>query len=509
MRIDKFAIKSAWKNLEGFSVNFSEDRDVAVIIGQNGSSKSNLLEALIRVFRDIDLEEPSPFAYAIDYYMNGSQVHIEAEIERNAKAEVDGKIISAIKLRADWIPRYIVGYYSGSSDRFEELFQHHDKLALDDALAKKTGETLTFRRFICARPVHGLFALLAFYLRKDNDITNFLKDFPRIEGFDSTLLILHKPDWAKKGAKAENFWGAKGPVRDLLDSFKRHSLAPFTHIVPKDFRHRGKRELMYLHLPDISSLHALAAEYGSDPRIFFQALDTMRLSNLIADFRVRVRVVGASNAIHTRQLSEGEQQLLTVLGLMKFTQDAGSLYLLDEPDTHLNPAWGLEYLSRLRKIGGIDRDSHTILTTHDPLLVAGLLKEEIRVMSRTQDGKVMALEPDESPRGIGVAGVLTSKLYGLESQLDQFSLRVLKRIYQISVLKNYPLRQRHLGRLRKLVPGLTPSDSSPDPYRNIAKLAYQKAIDDIVKSDSDIKLKSEAIKQLASMLYQRSLDTER
>jgi hypothetical protein len=34
-------------------------------------------------------------------------------------------------------------------------------------------------------------------------------------------------------------------------------------------------------------------------------------------------------------LSEGEQQLLMVLGLMRFTKSHQSLVLLDEPDTHL------------------------------------------------------------------------------------------------------------------------------------------------------------------------------
>jgi len=35
--------------------------------------------------------------------------------------------------------------------------------------------------------------------------------------------------------------------------------------------------------------------------------------------------------------SEGEQQLLLVLGLLKFTAEEEALFLLDEPDTHLNP----------------------------------------------------------------------------------------------------------------------------------------------------------------------------
>lgn len=507
MKILNLSITSDWKNLKGFTVNFNKDSDIAVLLGKNGSAKSNLLETIIKIFRDIDLKQPSPFSYNIEYSLNNNIVVVEADINKVARAKVQNKNISFKDLKDNWIPRYIVGYYSGASDRFQELFHEHDKEALKGTLSSvNPNEKLSFRRFICARPVHGLFALLAFYLSHDDEIVDFLENYPRIESFDSALIILEKPKWAKTDSSSENFWGAKGPVGELLKSIKKHSLVPFTRSVNvlTDFRHRTKKELVYLHLPDLDSLHNLASEYGQDPRAFFQALDTMRLSDLIADFRVRVKVKGASAAIHTRQLSEGEQQLLTVLGLMKFTQDEGSLYILDEPDTHLNPAWGLDYLDRLRKIGGINKNSHTILATHDPLLVAGLLKEEIKVLSRDNNGIVSAIEPEESPRGTGVAGVLTSELYGLESQLDNFSLKVLKRIYEISMLEDYPQKQKHLKRLRKIVPGLTATDTSPDPYRNIAKLAYKNAVDKIVLSDTTSDIKIKAIENLASYLYKES-----
>jgi predicted ATPase len=506
MRVDKLEIKSEWKNLEGFKIDFDESRDVAVIIGKNGASKSNLLETLIRIFRDIDLKLTSDFAYSIIYRIGKDIVRVETEVDKRAKGFVNDKPVTQEELRTSWTPRYVVGYYSGTSDRFQELFLQHDKIALDQTLekGKKKVESLAFRRFTLARPVHGLFALLAFYLSEDKQVVDFLRDFPRIEAFDSTLLILHEPDWAKPGAKAEDFWGAKGPVRKLLESFRSYSLAPFIHQVPKEgSAGNAKKEVMYLYLPDLKNLHLLAKEYGQNPREFFQALDTMRLSRLIDDFKVKVRIKGTTKAVHTRQLSEGEQQLLTVLGLMRFTQDEESLYLLDEPDTHLNPSWGLEYLDRLRSIGGINKHSHTILATHDPLLVAGLLKQEIRVLMRNTKGRVIAIEPEESPRGTGVANVLTSQLYGLESQLDNFSLKVLKRIYEVSMMENYPLRERHLARLNKLAPDLAPTDSYPDPYKNIAKVAYEKALEAIVSSENSDNWKDEATERVTSFLYEK------
>src|SRR6185503_10719492 len=94
---------------------------------------------------------------------------------------------------------------------------------------RNTSESrLELRSFICARPVHGLFALLAFYFSDDEHIASFLSEVPRIESFDSVLIVLRKPRWARKGSKPEDFWGASGPVKTLLESFMRHSLAPFS-----------------------------------------------------------------------------------------------------------------------------------------------------------------------------------------------------------------------------------------------------------------------------------------
>ncbi|MCA1755447.1 MAG: AAA family ATPase [Spirochaeta sp.] len=513
MRIRRLEILSEWKNLNGVRVEFDAKRDITVIIGRNGAAKSNLLETIIAIFRDLDLKEESRFAYRLDYQIYGSDVTLQAEVGRHPMGVVDGQPVALQEIRKRWSPTYVVGYYSGVSDRFEELFRKHDLLARNKTLAKGDDAeptTLELRNFTYARPVHGLFALLAFYFAEDKVATDFLCSMARIEAFDSVLIVIGKPSWAKRNRGPEQFWGARGPVRDLLERIRQHSLAPFTRSVrvDRDFARRSTRELTYLYLPDLTALRSVAQEYGSDPRFLFQALDTMRLSWLIEDFRVRVRVRGSTGGIHTRQLSEGEQQMLTVLGLMRFTQHEESLYILDEPDTHLNPAWGVEYLSNLRDIGGINRHSHTIIATHDPLLVAGLCRDEIRVLRRSDDGRVTAMVPDENPRGQGVASVLTSPLYGLESQLDPFSLRVLKRIYDVTFEPATEKRTRNLRRLRRLVPSLETGESSPDPFRNIARDAYQLAQDIALQGNIPHGRKRAIVERLAGNLFEEATESK-
>ena len=129
------------------------------------------------------------------------------------------------------------------------------------------------------------------------------------------------------------------------------------------------------------------------------------------------------------QLSEGEQQLLTVLGLMRFTHEDESLFLLDEPDTHLNPIWKLRYFDEIEKVVRLQDeastgDSQLIITTHDPLMIGSLRKEQVRIL-KCDGGKVTVETPDENPQGMGFAGLLKSELFGLRSTVDTETLRRL------------------------------------------------------------------------------------
>lgn len=60
MKVDKLHIRSRFKNLENVEVDFDEDHLMTVVVGRNGSGKSNVLEALVAIFRNLDLGEAPP-----------------------------------------------------------------------------------------------------------------------------------------------------------------------------------------------------------------------------------------------------------------------------------------------------------------------------------------------------------------------------------------------------------------------------------------------------------------
>jgi restriction endonuclease S subunit/predicted ATPase len=456
----RFRLIELWledfKNLTDYTVRFNPAHSIDVVLGWNGTGKSNLFEALVIIFRDLSKwYEKNQWpkipmkGYQLRYIIDGKTVEISwcpGEMKRpkltmqlpqdNSKDANKPKTITRVELP---LPRFIFGYYSGPTNRLAEHFlpmkqDHYERLL---KATSDDPDTLTHlleqRQFFCAENHHAKYVLLAFCHKEDADISRFLEDRLRIVGFESALFIIRKPRWAKKGQTAEDFWGAQGIMRRVMERLRRFAIAPMVveQTVPDGFRSQ-REDHYYFFLPDLQSLHDFAAEY-QDARTFFLALESTDFSELIYDVKIQVRIKSTNTEevpITFHELSEGEQQLLMVLGLMRFTKSHQSLVLLDEPDTHLNPHWSIEYLKLLTRLMSEDANqseeqqtSQILMSTHDPLVIASLFKEQIHLLRRDwQTGVCKWNQPSVNPRGLGFTGILTSEMFGMRSDLDEETL---------------------------------------------------------------------------------------
>ena len=85
MRLDELYI-GEFKNLRDLHVDFDAGSPYTVIVGENGAGKSNLLEALTLIFRQLDLGRPAPFDYRLSYRCRDHDVKIEASGKLSLKA---------------------------------------------------------------------------------------------------------------------------------------------------------------------------------------------------------------------------------------------------------------------------------------------------------------------------------------------------------------------------------------------------------------------------------------
>ena len=431
MRIDSLTIDD-FKNLKNFHIDIDETQLTSVFIGRNGAGKSNLLEAIVIIFRDLDLNvQTSEFSFEIRYKCSGHNIWVKSDkAKKNRLFEIDGKECTRAafyKMREQVLPAHVFAYYSGPSNRLEKHFAKHQKKFYDALLA---GEEETMRPLFYARLIHSNFVLLAFFSFFEEKNKEFLRKYFDIDAVESILFVLKKADWVKGKEHAKSdFWGARGIVRNFLDSLYTYALAPIkeTASFEEDIK-TIKKEVTYLYLKDQEKLQEFAAQYGDNTE-FFKHLESTYISDLIQEVRIKVRKTDGA-IITFNELSEGEQQLLMVLGLLKFTHAKESLFLLDEPDTHLNPAWKFEYLGLIKEIVGQSESSQVIISTHDPIVIGGLNKEAVTIFDRSVSGTTVKT-PDVNPKGMGVAGLLTSDLFGLPTTLDTETQNALDRMRQL------------------------------------------------------------------------------
>jgi predicted ATPase len=487
MHLQRIKLPS-FRNLKNFEITFTErveDPNVEggqrtfnshAVIGANGAGKSNLIEAIITIFRDLDLYQPASFDYEIDYSIRDHEIRLAAANGKRPIVMIDGKRGSAKQLSdeaREYLPSNVFVYYSGKNDRIEQLFQDHqerfnklmeitteeylpEQLLLNftgkenqveaiaehkrraDRRREQLGEDQLRRLFYC-RSGHSQLVLLACLLSKDEMFTQILKDL-NIEELDSALFVLKQPYRLRQPNEKDilegdkRFWYAHGTeVSEFLDKLWQLAIAPIEDTVSKQIDFRGrteKQQQLYLFLPNKEKLQQLGELVGEADR-FFRYAEASYLRDLIEEVRVNFKLKDADGNINFSQLSEGELQLLTVLGLMRITKTDHCLFLLDEPDTHLNPIWKLRYFEEIEKVvfknehETLAGDSQIIITTHDPLMIGSLRLEQVKIL-RKEHGQSTVETPVEHPQGMGVAGLLKSEMFGLPSTLDRPTLRKLE-----------------------------------------------------------------------------------
>ena len=167
------------------------------LIGQNGTGKSNLIEALITIFSDLDLDRPqAPFDYELEYSIRGQHVRVQADTTRQKLPFVwlDGKQESQgflVKHDREYLPSHIFAYYSGKNERIESLFRTHQERYKQ--LLRQDNDDLVRRLFYC-RGGHSQLVLLACLL-SDDRVFKKLLDNLNIESIESA-----KPNAACSGA---------------------------------------------------------------------------------------------------------------------------------------------------------------------------------------------------------------------------------------------------------------------------------------------------------------------
>ena len=146
--------------------------------------------------------------------------------------------------------------------------------------------------------------------------------------------------------------------------------------------------------------------YRSDSHYVSETVPTLASDQRVMRFKfVRFRKRGVVQPMMLKELSDGEHQLLHSLGLCLLFRNTNSLFLLDEPETHFNPDWRANFISRLRKClpGTENVGQEMLIATHTPFLISDSKRDKVLVFAKDKaSGAVSISLPDYNTLGASI-----------------------------------------------------------------------------------------------------------
>lgn len=201
-----------------------------------------------------------------------------------------------------------------------------------------------------------------------------------------------------------------------------------------------------------------------------------------------VKVTTAEGTLPLEALSQGTAALLGWIGIllqrlyeMPDTSvppaQRYALVMIDELDAHMHPAWQQALIPHLKTLFP---NIQFLATTHSPFLAVGRRASEIVRLARDlKTGKVHGEPVEYDTKKMGVANVLTSYLFGLESAVDYDLQRDLRRKRKLATKPKLTGAERfELASLTKRLQDVDAATMFRDPL-------YQRFVQEMTRRDDE------------------------
>lgn len=358
MKLLSLKITSDFRNLKDFNINFNPVNDTYVIIGNNGTGKTNILEALSSVFSVLLAHSQDfLFGFILRYEINSIEYRIKYKIEtRTAEYVRNGVVVNESDMT---YPNRIICNYSGEDTRmWNDYYKKPNEDYMDSVRTAVIPTTLSM---VYIDKTMWKYILLCMLTSRNANCAfdKFLTDKLNIAttGIDSIKIVLDE-------AKLER-WSIENQITLFLNQL-RHRLGSgyvLTSNNVEDFNPNedDARELFYKYVG--------ASQVINDLNIFY------------------------NHGIESAYLSEGEKKMMVILFILEAIADERTLVLMDEPDSHLH----ISRKAELNEMFSNMEHRSNIITSHSPTLTASFekgSKESIIMLDKKKNGNVEVINRD-------------------------------------------------------------------------------------------------------------------
>jgi len=427
----KYVRITGYKNLVETVLSFETSETPIAIIGNNGTGKSNLIEGLLHIFVGLYYDQPPAFGFQIKYAVHDRAVDIRSGVDSNDyEVTIDDSPISRARFRK-WVrepdvmppfPSQVFSYYSGTCDRIENIVKKYNRSYLYKL--RQQSRDLE-RQFVFSDISQAEWILVGLIAHQHHALLEEMG----VGELNELKLTLQPPE-SYVGDDDPTYWGTKGAIREFLAEVEFVARDKYEPYARRNWMSNRETRVYTLDTERVVKLGEVLEKRGANLYSLLQALAARKI--LVAN-EFDIVHQGTQTNYRTDALSEGEKQLLCVIGGLTLVQNTECLVLLDEPDTHLNPAWSWRYNNLLKQALTSQQhtSSTTLIATHDPILISGLTREQV-LIARNEGNQLMYEQPHRDPRGQGVANILVSEYFGLPSSLDENTQSLLDERLQIA-----------------------------------------------------------------------------
>ena len=176
---------------------------------------------------------------------------------------------------------------------------------------------------------------------------------------------------------------------------------------------------------------------------------------------IQLQLVQPKKVIDYAGISDGEHQFLQIFGTIILFKDRGTLFLLDEPETHFNPQWRRRFVQDLDSIS-TTANQEFVVSTHSPFVVSGCHGDQVINFERAK-GYTSGSHVDFETFGASYDFIL-ARLFDLPSMIAGQALSEMREV----------LKSTSLDRLENSIADFGESFEKRFLFERIAKLKRAK-----------------------------------
>ena len=361
MRIDKLKIHK-YKNLVDCEFDFSNSDGLLVVAGINGSGKSNLLEAILLIMKDVfSIQKPVNVdwpLYEITFEGEKELFSASRDSHEASRPRIVRELINGVgEVLQEQLS--VVYMYSGEFNR------------IYNARLGNVSEYELFNGFYSITASDLYVATIVLAIKSLND--DIRDDGSLITLPMVTTITFHSDDVVSVDIES-------GPINEMED---------LSLWLSQQAADDGK---ICVHIESLSDkLAQLGAVNSRDQYyVLYQMLAENGVYGLsILDIELEL---SSGQRMSIEDMSEGEKHLLLLRCACEVLGIENSLVLLDEPDAHVHEGRKIDLYSYLEANSA--NETFTICTSHSPAIVNNVKGNSLIGLRLDEDGKVRVVEKD-------------------------------------------------------------------------------------------------------------------